>query len=115
MSRTRKKYPLGSCGKILFKTIEEANTRAFYLNNIASNHNNPMRYYICTKCRGYHLTSKPFVSPDDYARRKKEVCVGCEHPRPDHTVDGMCWAGKNTRSPESLCPCTRFSAASVGV
>ena len=54
-----KRYPVGPCGKILFPTLDVANTRGFYLNNIASNHAKPMRTYVCVKCRGYHLTSKP--------------------------------------------------------
>ena len=55
-----KRYPVGQCGKKLFGTIEEANTRGFYLNNIASHHEKPLRAYVCTSCRGYHLTSKPW-------------------------------------------------------
>lgn len=107
----RKKHPVGPCGKILFATEADANTRAFYLNNVASNHPAPMRSYICTQCRGYHLTSKPFVSHDEHEKRKKETCSECGHFRPEHAVDGMCWAAKSKMTLESVCPCTKFIPA----
>jgi hypothetical protein len=54
-------HPLGVCGKLVYGTIEEARTRAFYLEHISANHRGRLRAYNCSKCVGFHLTSKPFA------------------------------------------------------